>query len=226
MDLLDLVVKILLDDEASEPIGSISDSLQSALTTAATVAATALAATAAAAVGVATALVGVTGEVAEYGDNIDKTSQKLGMSAEAYQEWDAVLRHSGTSMDAARGSMRALTRAAQSGNEAFAELGITQEQLASMSQEELFELTITRLQNVTDQSERSRLAMELLGRGSMELGALLNTSSEETSEEISEQISEYISEIHSAEIKSAAAHTALFKGRMSELVILSSLFGI
>ena len=180
MDLLDLVVKILLDDEASEPIGSISDSLQSALTTAATVAATALAATAAAAVGVATALVGVTGEVAEYGDNIDKTSQKLGMSAEAYQEWDAVLRHSGTSMDAARGSMRALTRAAQSGNEAFAELGITQEQLASMSQEELFELTITRLQNVTDESERSRLAMELLGRGSMELGALLNTSSEET----------------------------------------------
>lgn len=180
MDLLDLVVKILLDDEASEPIGSISDSLQSALTTAATVAATALAATAAAAVGVATALVGVTGEVAEYGDNIDKTSQKLGMSAEAYQEWDAILRHSGTSMDAARGSMRALIRAAQSGNEAFAELGITQEQLASMSQEELFELTITRLQNVTDESERSRLAMELLGRGSMELGALLNTSSEET----------------------------------------------
>ena len=29
--------------------------------------------------------------VASYGDNIDKMSQKMGISAKGYQEWDAVL---------------------------------------------------------------------------------------------------------------------------------------
>ena len=37
--------------------------------------------------------------IAEYGDNIDKMSQKMGISAEAYQEWDAVLQHSGASIE-------------------------------------------------------------------------------------------------------------------------------
>ena len=43
--------------------------------------------------------------VAAYGDNIDKMSQKMGMSAEAYQEWDAVMQHSGTSMEAMKSSI-------------------------------------------------------------------------------------------------------------------------
>lgn len=55
---------------------------------------------------VASATAAVTGTIvsqasatASYGDNIDKMSQKLGISAEAYQEWDAVMQHSGTSID-------------------------------------------------------------------------------------------------------------------------------
>ena len=60
-----------------------------------------------------------TGAVAEYGDNIDKMSQKMGMSAESYQEWDAVMRHSGTSMEAMKASMKTLANAAESGSDAF-----------------------------------------------------------------------------------------------------------
>ena len=119
-------------------------------------------------------------EVASYGDNIDKMSQKMGMSAQAYQEWDAVMQHSGTSMEAMKSSMKTLANAAVSNNKAFEELGITQEQLNSMSQEELFAATITALQNVEDTTTRTYLAGKTLGKGATELGALLNTSAEDT----------------------------------------------
>ena len=118
--------------------------------------------------------------VATYGDNIDKMSQKMGLSAEKYQEWDAIMQHSGTSMESMKSGMKTLANAAETGNKAFAELGLSQEQIASMSQEELFEATITGLQNVEDTTKRTYLAGKLLGRGATELGPLLNQSAEET----------------------------------------------
>lgn len=125
-------------------------------------------------------VISAVGDLASYGDNIDKTSQKMGMSAEAYQEWDAVMRHSGTTMDSMKSSMKTLATAAESGNAAFSELGITQEELASLNQEELFERTISALQDVESDTQRTYLAGKLLGRGATELGALLNTSAEDT----------------------------------------------
>ena len=126
------------------------------------------------------ALVAGVGSVAEYGDNIDKMAQKMGMSVESYQEWDAVMRHSGTSMEAMKASMKTLANAAESGSDAFEQLGISQEEIANMSQEELFERTISALQNVEDSTQRTYLAGKTLGRGATELGALLNTSAEDT----------------------------------------------
>lgn len=126
------------------------------------------------------ALVNSTKELASYGDDIDKMSQKMGMSAEAYQEWDAVMQHSGTSMETMKTSMKTLATAAETGNEAFEALGMTQEEIANMSQEQLFESTITALQKVDNETERTYLAGKLLGRGATELGALLNTSAEDT----------------------------------------------
>jgi len=120
------------------------------------------------------------GNVAQYGDNIDKMSQKMGLSAEKYQEWDAIMKHSGTSMESMKAGMKTLANAAETGNKAFGELGLTQEQVASMSQEELFEATISGLQNVEDTTKRTYLAGKLLGRGATELGPLLNTSAEAT----------------------------------------------
>lgn len=126
------------------------------------------------------AIVKGTSDLAAYGDNIDKMSQKMGLSAEAYQEWDAVMQHSGTSMEAMKASMKTLANAAETGSAAFDALGISQEQIASMSQEELFEATITALQNVEDETQRTYLAGQTLGRGATELGALLNMSAEDT----------------------------------------------
>lgn len=126
------------------------------------------------------AFINATNGVASYGDNIDKMSQKMGLTAEAYQEWDAVMQHSGTSMESMKSSMKTLANAAETGNKAFAELGITEQDLANMNQQELFEATIAGLQNVDDTTQRTYLAGKLLGKGATELGALLNTSAEDT----------------------------------------------
>ena len=57
------------------------------------------------------------GDVAAYGDNIDKMSQKMGMSATAYQEWDAILQHSGASIETMKTGMKTLATAAETGND-------------------------------------------------------------------------------------------------------------
>ena len=84
---------------------------------------------------------------AEYGDTIDKMSQKMGMSSDAYQEWDFVLQHCGASIESLKPAMKTLATAAESGSDAFAQLGISQEQIAGMSQEQLFDATIADLQS-------------------------------------------------------------------------------
>lgn len=180
MNLLDLMVKVGIDDQATQKIGGIANGIKSGLGTAAKAGTAAVAAVGVAATGATAAFVGGASQVAEYGDNIDKMSQKMGLSAEAYQEWDAVMQHSGTSMETMKASMKTLANAVESGNEAFERIGLTQEQIASMNQEELFEATIAGLQNVDDETERTYLAGQLLGRGATELGALLNTSAEDT----------------------------------------------
>lgn len=138
-----------------------------------------------AAVGTATAtattmFVKSTGQVAEYGDNIDKMSQKLGISATAYQEWDAIMQHSGTSIDSMTGAMKVMSVQAEKGSDAFQKLGISQQDMANMNQEELFSKVIAGLQGMEEGTERTALATQLLGRGAVELGPLLNTSAEET----------------------------------------------
>lgn len=188
MDVFDLVAKLTLDsseydsglDSAGSKASGFASKLGGGLATAAKVSAAGLMAAAGAGIAVAGAFVKGTAAVAAYGDNIDKMSQKMGMSATAYQEWDAVMQHSGTSMETLKASMKTLATAAETGKDAFDKLGISQQQIASMSQEELFSATITALQNVTDETERTYLAGQLLGRGATELGPLLNTTAAET----------------------------------------------
>lgn len=172
----------------------------------------ATAATTAAVTGLSAAVTSAINDVADYGDNIDKMSQKMGMSAETYQEWDSVMRHSGLTMETMQASMKTLANAAETGNEAFAALGITQEQIASMSQEELFEATIAGLQNVEDTTQRTYLAGKLLGRGATELGALLNMSAEET-----QAMRDRVHELGGVMSDEAVKASAKFKDSMQDL---------
>lgn len=158
---------------------SFAASMSNGLATAARVGAVAVAATGAAVAGASVAFVNGVSDVASYADNIDKMSQKMNMSAEAYQEWDFIMQHAGTSIESMQASIKTLSNAVESGSDAFEQLGMSQEEIASMSGEELFSATIEALQGVEDETQRTYLAGQLLGRGATELGPLLNMSAEE-----------------------------------------------
>lgn len=192
------------------------------------VAGAATAAVTAAAIKAADSFVSAASEVASYGDNIDKMSQKMGISAEAYQEWDFVMQHCGTSMESLKSSMKTLATAAENGSDAFERLGISQEDIANMSQEDLFGATIEALQQVDDETERTYLASQLLGRGATELGPLLNMTAEETAE-MKDQLHELGGVMSDEDVKAAAAFddqlqdmqtafTSIKRGMMSDFL--------
>lgn len=187
-------------EESGSKFGS---SFAGALKTAGAAIGAAMAAATGAAIATGKAFINTANDVASYGDQVDKMSQKMSMSARGYQEWDFILTHAGASIDSLKGSMKLLATAAETGNEAFAALGMSQEQIASMNQEELFSATITALQNVGDESERTYLASQLLGKGATELGALFNMSSEET-EALRQQVNDLGGIMSDTAVKDAA----------------------
>ena len=185
------------------------DTLKSGLAAGAKAAAAAVAAVAAAAAATAAKLIDAAGDTAEYGDNIDKMSQKLGMSAEAYQEWDFIMQHSGSDIDKMSTSMKKLADAVQDPSKdaaaAFERLGINLEEAKNLSQEDLFAKTITALQGLEEGTERTALANDILGKSAMDLGALLNTSAEDT-EAMRQQVHELGGVMSDEAVKASAAY--------------------
>lgn len=184
MDLMDVFVKIGADTSGLESGLNESKSAVSGFAAGignvAKAGIGAVAAIGGAVAGSSAAFVSAAGDVAAYGDNIDKMSQKMGISAEGYQEWEAVMQHSGTSMETMKASMKTLANAVEKGNDSFTRIGISIDDLGKMSNEEIFNATIAGLQNVENETERTYLAGQLLGKGATELGALLNTSAADT----------------------------------------------
>lgn len=130
-----------------------------------------------------TALVGFATKSASTADNIDKMSQKIGISRQAYQELDFICSQSGTSVDTLQAGMKSLTSAmdgAKSGTKAnveqFERLGVavTNSDGTFRSQEDVMWDTLSALQGMEDQTEKARLATELFGRSGTELMPLLN----------------------------------------------------
>lgn len=151
------------------------------------------------------AFMSAAGDVASYGDSIDKMSQKIGISAEAYQEWDFIAQHSGTSMESLKTSFKTIANAAQDGKEEFKALGISLEDAKKMSTEDLFAATITGLQNMEEGTQRTAIASALLGKGAIELGALFNTSAADT-EAMRQQVHELGGVMSNQAVKDAAAY--------------------
>lgn len=126
-------------------------------------------------------------DTAAAGDTVDKMSQKLGMSAEAYQEWDYVLSQSGADIESMGAGFKSLTNLvdkATSGNDAAAEsfqkLGISTKDLKDMSREDIFALTVKRMQEMGDTTDRAALANTIFGKSGQNLAPLLNQTAEAT----------------------------------------------
>lgn len=119
------------------------------------------------------------------GDKIDKQSQALGLSREAYQEWDYILSQNGTSIDSMGTALKTLNTVVDdagtgsaSAAEKLARVGLSLEDVQGKSREEVFEMVITGLQGIEDESVKAAVANDLLGKASVNMAALLNGSAE------------------------------------------------
>lgn len=126
-------------------------------------------------------------DAAAAGDQIDKASQRLGLSKQGYQEWEYVLSQNGASIETLENGMKKLNTAvddsingSDSATEKFKRLGISMEDLEGKSREEVFEMTVEGLQGISNESEKAAIGNELLGKSSVQLAALLNQTSEGT----------------------------------------------
>lgn len=129
------------------------------------------------------ALFGMANSAAGTTDRIDKLSQKIGLSREAFQEWDFICSQSGTDVEKLQtglktlnGKMADAAKGTGQGAESFKKLGIsvTDATGSLKSQEQVFEETVSALQKMPDGAEKARLATELFGKSGQELMPLLN----------------------------------------------------
>ncbi|AMJ41688.1 hypothetical protein [Anaerotignum propionicum] len=131
----------------------------------------------------AVALYGMATKSAEATDRIDKMSQKIGISREAFQEMDFVCSQSGMSVEQLQVGMKTLTSAMDgvaSGNknniEQFQKLGVavTNADGSLRKQEDVMFDAMSALQSMENQTEKARLATELFGKSGSEMMPMLN----------------------------------------------------
>lgn len=139
-----------------------------------------------AATGAVTGLTKMATSAASTADNVDKMSQKIGISRQSYQELDFICSQSGTSVDKLQAGMKSLVSAmdgASSGNanniEQFKKLGVSVEDANGnlRNSEDVMWETFTALQSMDNQTEKTRLATELFGKSGIELMPMLNGTS-------------------------------------------------
>lgn len=202
-----------LDQEVSKTESTLSSKLGKAAAGAGKAAAGALAIGTTAMVGLGKAAIDGAKETAAFGDNIDKMSQKIGISAEAFQEWDYIFSQNGADIGILETGMKTLSSAvADAGNgsksaqEKFKALGLSYEELGKMSQEDIFATVIARLQEMPEGAERTALAADLLGKSAMELGPLLNQTASDTAA-LKQQAHDLGMIMSDESVKSSAAFT-------------------
>ncbi len=137
--------------------------------------------------GAGIAVFGFATKAAGAADRVDKLSQKIGISRQAFQEWDFILSQAGTSVEGLQMGVKTLSKAAFEASQgvatykdSFDELGITVTDVNGdlKSQEDLLNETIAALIAMDDETKRTALASELLGRSATELAPLLNGGTE------------------------------------------------
>lgn len=126
-------------------------------------------------------------DTAAAGDEVDKNSQRLGLSKKAYQEWDYVLSQSGVDINSVQTGFKSMTNSiddAKNGSETaikkFTDLGVSLSDLNSLSREEIFDKAVQGLQNITDDTTKAALANDLFGKSGQNIMPLLNSTADST----------------------------------------------
>lgn len=144
----------------------------------------------AAVAGAATAAVGgmvkAATSAASTADNIDKMSQKIGVSREAYQELDYIMSQNGASVDSLKSGMKTLVSVMDNTAKGTSEEATALERLGISatdadgnlrSAEEVMWEAFSALQGMENQTEKARLATELFGKSGTDLMPMLNNTS-------------------------------------------------
>lgn len=145
-----------------------------------------------AAIGTAAATAGkkiwdMANDTAEAGDEIDKQSQKLGISAENYQKLSYAMERSGADVeDFKKGTMNITKELANMQNgvdgagSMFNQLGISVQNAdgSFKSTEDVLLSTIDALSNMQDETQRNALANSVFGKSYQEILPLLNSGSD------------------------------------------------
>lgn len=126
-------------------------------------------------------------EVAAMGDEIDKESQKLGLSTKTYQELSYAMERSGADIDSFKkgvininSTLADVQNGVEGASDQFDAMGVSlQNADGSMkSSEEVLLSTIDALASMEDETQRNALANDIFGKSYTELAPLLNSGSE------------------------------------------------
>lgn len=126
-------------------------------------------------------------DVTELGDEIDKESQKLGMSAETYQKLSYAMESSGADIDSFKkgvininSTLANVENGVEGASDKFDALGVSlQNADGSMkSTEDVLLSSIDALASMEDETQRNALANDIFGKSYTELAPLLNEGSE------------------------------------------------
>lgn len=145
-------------------------------------------------------------EFTDKGDDIDKMSQKFSMSAEAFQQWESIAGHNGTSMETVGRAIKEITISAEDNAEAYENMGITMKNTTDGSMrdsQDIFKDTILALSDMQAGTERDAKAKELLGSKYQELLPLINGGRDAILEQL--EASESAVTMTDEQVKSAAA---------------------
>ena len=130
-----------------------------------------------------TAIFGLATSAAGTADEIDKMSQKIGISTEAYQEWSYVMGQNGMDVDKLATGMKTLVsqmdRAANgtaSAQENFDKLGVSiyNADGSLKDQETLLNEVMHALADMENGTEKAQIATELFGKAGIEMMPMLN----------------------------------------------------
>ena len=125
-------------------------------------------------------MLAATASWAASGAELYRLSQRTGMSAEALSALNFAAEESGGSAEGMTAAVRKMNEALAEGERgsgeminAFGQLGLSVQQLKSMSPEQQFATMANKISQIKDPAQQTAFAMKLFGRGAMDLMPLL-----------------------------------------------------
>lgn len=130
----------------------------------------------AAVVGLTKAFADSTKALVDYGSEINDTAEQTGLSTDALQEYKFAAEQTGGSLASITNSVKIMTRGLDTYAATYASLGVAVKDANGQfrNANDIFDDTVKALGGIQNETERSKIALELFGRNAQELIPILN----------------------------------------------------